>query len=265
MGDALSSLVSGLLVMGYFIAGLFFLRFWHETRDRLFGIFAGAFCLLGVQRFLLVLLEHPRLELCAGLRQMLVGGESFSGTGLTRFLERLPGTRLHHLYGDDRVLHPMIRAGANVVIAARRQLRRCAGQTVHGPNRQRPEEQSVNTSAQCDVIRQYLQAGLIDSIHLVQSHALLGRGEHLLQGLDLPALGFKVQEAWSGRSALATITGAALADDMQKGIIDRFRSLPIWHPSVLVGALRLLGSPAGRRAVAAFWPPRPGRRGRGGR
>lgn len=58
MGDALSSVVSGMLVMGYFIAGLFFLRFWRETRDRLFGIFAGAFWLLGVQRFLLVLLEH---------------------------------------------------------------------------------------------------------------------------------------------------------------------------------------------------------------
>ena len=58
MGDALSSVVSGMLVMGYFIAGLFFLRFWRDTRDRLFGIFAGAFWLLGVQRLLLVLLEH---------------------------------------------------------------------------------------------------------------------------------------------------------------------------------------------------------------
>lgn len=61
MGDALSSLVSGLLVMGYLIAGLFFLRFWHDTRDRLFGIFGAAFWLLAVQRFLLVLLENtPR-------------------------------------------------------------------------------------------------------------------------------------------------------------------------------------------------------------
>ena len=33
----------------------------------------------------------------------------------------------------------------------------------------------------------------------------------------------------------ATITGAGLADDMQKGIIDRFRSLPIARSAVLVG------------------------------
>jgi ABC-2 type transport system permease protein len=33
----------------------------------------------------------------------------------------------------------------------------------------------------------------------------------------------------------ATITGAGLAEDMQKGIIDRFRSLPITQSAVLVG------------------------------
>jgi ABC transporter DrrB family efflux protein len=33
----------------------------------------------------------------------------------------------------------------------------------------------------------------------------------------------------------ATITGAGLAEDMQKGIIDRFRSLPISRSAVLVG------------------------------
>ena len=33
----------------------------------------------------------------------------------------------------------------------------------------------------------------------------------------------------------ATITGAGLAEDMQKGIIDRFRSLPMSRASVLVG------------------------------
>ncbi|HST58143.1 MAG TPA: amino acid adenylation domain-containing protein, partial [Longimicrobium sp.] len=57
---------------------------------------------------LMVLLEHPRLELMAGLRQMLVGGESFSGTGLTRFLERVPGTRLHHLYGPSEAATAMM-------------------------------------------------------------------------------------------------------------------------------------------------------------
>ena len=38
-------------------------------------------------------------------------------------------------------------------------------------------------------IRQYLQAGLVDELHLAVSPVLLGGGEHLLSGLDLPALG----------------------------------------------------------------------------
>jgi dihydrofolate reductase len=39
-------------------------------------------------------------------------------------------------------------------------------------------------------IRQYLQARLIDELHLAISPVLLGQGEHLLSGLDLHALGY---------------------------------------------------------------------------
>lgn len=42
--------VSGLIVAGYAVAGLFFLRFHHRTRDRLFLAFAVAFWLLAAQR-----------------------------------------------------------------------------------------------------------------------------------------------------------------------------------------------------------------------
>jgi len=42
--------ISGLLVAGYAVAGLFFLRFWRRTHDRLFAWFAAAFWLLGAQR-----------------------------------------------------------------------------------------------------------------------------------------------------------------------------------------------------------------------
>lgn len=59
MGDALSSVVSGFLVAGYAVAGLFFLRFWRDTRDRLFGIFAAAFWLLAAQRLALALSADP--------------------------------------------------------------------------------------------------------------------------------------------------------------------------------------------------------------
>ena len=51
----------GAIAMASWIAGLFFLRFWKETRDRLFLIFAMAFWLLGLTRLALVILafeEH---------------------------------------------------------------------------------------------------------------------------------------------------------------------------------------------------------------
>ena len=43
-------------------------------------------------------------------------------------------------------------------------------------------------------IRQYLQAGLVDEMHLAISPVLLGRGEPLFTGLDLPKLGYRCSE-----------------------------------------------------------------------
>ncbi len=43
-------------------------------------------------------------------------------------------------------------------------------------------------------IRQYLGAGLIDEMHLAISPVLLGSGEHLLTGIDLPKLGYQLRE-----------------------------------------------------------------------
>jgi dihydrofolate reductase len=40
-------------------------------------------------------------------------------------------------------------------------------------------------------IRQYLEARLIDELHLAISPTFLGKGEHLFAGLDLPALGYR--------------------------------------------------------------------------
>lgn len=44
-------------------------------------------------------------------------------------------------------------------------------------------------------VRQYLQAGLIDALHFAISPVLLGRGEAMFEGLDLPALGYRVVES----------------------------------------------------------------------
>jgi dihydrofolate reductase len=50
-------------------------------------------------------------------------------------------------------------------------------------------------------IRQYLGAGLIDEMHLAVSPVLLGQGEPLFAGLDLPALGYAVSEHVAGEAA----------------------------------------------------------------
>jgi dihydrofolate reductase len=45
-----------------------------------------------------------------------------------------------------------------------------------------------------ETVRQYLKAGLIDEMHLAYSPVFLGRGEALLAGVDLPALGYEQVE-----------------------------------------------------------------------
>jgi dihydrofolate reductase len=40
-------------------------------------------------------------------------------------------------------------------------------------------------------VRQYLEAKLIDELHVAIAPRLLGSGEHLLHGLDLTALGYE--------------------------------------------------------------------------
>ena len=49
-------LLAGALAMGFGIAGLFFLRFWRKTRDRLFALFALSFFVMALNRVMLALL-----------------------------------------------------------------------------------------------------------------------------------------------------------------------------------------------------------------
>ena len=50
-------------------------------------------------------------------------------------------------------------------------------------------------------IRQYLAAGLIDDLHLAVRPVVLGRGEHLFQGLDVRALGYEAFKSVAGERA----------------------------------------------------------------
>jgi dihydrofolate reductase len=51
-------------------------------------------------------------------------------------------------------------------------------------------DQDIRLGGGVSTIRQYLQAGLVDEMHLAIAPVLLGSGEHLMTGLDLPALGY---------------------------------------------------------------------------
>ena len=57
--DNVNAFLSGIMAMGYATAGLFLLRFWNKTGDRLFALFASAFWLLGMIRVAMVLLGEP--------------------------------------------------------------------------------------------------------------------------------------------------------------------------------------------------------------
>lgn len=51
--DPINNFLMGGIAVGYAIAALFFLRFWHKTHDRLFVMFAIAFALLSIIRVIL--------------------------------------------------------------------------------------------------------------------------------------------------------------------------------------------------------------------
>lgn len=54
-------------------------------------------------------------------------------------------------------------------------------------------------------IRQYLQAGLIDELHLAISPVVLGRGESLLSGIDVVKLGYKCTHHVTSPSAMHVV------------------------------------------------------------
>ena len=60
-------------------------------------------------------------------------------------------------------------------------------------------------------VRQFLVAGLLDSLHLALQPCLLGKGEALFEGLDLPALGYQVSEVVPGEGATHVMLARTVA------------------------------------------------------
>ncbi len=50
-------------------------------------------------------------------------------------------------------------------------------------------------------VREYLEAQILDTLHLAMVPALLGKGESLFAGLDLPALNYRVAQVVPGEGA----------------------------------------------------------------
>ncbi|WP_404710069.1 dihydrofolate reductase family protein [Sphingomonas sp. MMS24-J13] len=73
-------------------------------------------------------------------------------------------------------------------------------------------ERDVKIGGGVSTVRQYLQAGLIDDLHFAISPVLLGRGEAMFAGLDLPALGYRVVESTSTDLATHVVLGRETKD-----------------------------------------------------
>jgi dihydrofolate reductase len=56
-------------------------------------------------------------------------------------------------------------------------------------------------------IRQYLEARLVDEMHIAVSPRLLGAGESLFAGLDLPGLGYRTIKCTPGEKAIYYLIG----------------------------------------------------------
>ena len=58
----MSDFISGAVMMACMVAGLFFLKFWKTSRDRLFLMFGIAFWILGANRIGMVLTRETNEE-----------------------------------------------------------------------------------------------------------------------------------------------------------------------------------------------------------
>lgn len=63
-------------------------------------------------------------------------------------------------------------------------------------------ERDVKIGGGVSTVRQYLQAGLVDSLHFALVPVALGEGEALFAGIDLRALGFSVTESQATEHAM---------------------------------------------------------------
>jgi len=55
----LNGFILGIIVAASLVAAGFFFKFWRQTRDSLFLYFAASFCIEGINRTLLLIVDQP--------------------------------------------------------------------------------------------------------------------------------------------------------------------------------------------------------------
>ena len=75
--------------------------------------------------------------------------------------------------------------------------------------REAADGKDVRVGGGTATIRQYLEAQLLDSLHLAVNPVLMGKGEALFAALDLPALGYRVRETVAGEGATHVLLSRA--------------------------------------------------------
>lgn len=73
--------------------------------------------------------------------------------------------------------------------------------------REAAKDKDVRIGGGVSIIRQYLIGNHIDEMHLALSPVLLGEGEHLFSGINLPSLGFTSVKAVTGEHATHVLIG----------------------------------------------------------
>ena len=66
-------------------------------------------------------------------------------------------------------------------------------------------DQNIRIGGGPATIRQYLKAGLIDELHLVQRPVILGSGESLFEGLNMRELGYRIDRSVRGERGVHVI------------------------------------------------------------
>ena len=93
--------------------------------------------------------------------------------------------------------------------------------------------QDVRLGGGLATIRQYLRAGLVDELHLAIAPILLGSGESLFAGIDMPALGYQCVEHVPTQNATHVVLKTGQANVLALRRVNTINQDSQWRPLFL--------------------------------